>query len=103
VGESSSFKLAHSRIGISSFRAAKRPASSAQLFARYRVTLDFPGEQIFLAKGKHFADHDRGSMCGAHLVFKKSGIVVDSVEEKSPASVAGVRAKDVLVACLESP
>jgi hypothetical protein len=70
---------------------------------RYRVTFDFIGGRMFLAKGKHFADHDRGLACGAHLLFKRDKIVVDFVDEKSPASTAGVRVDDVLLTLCGRP
>jgi hypothetical protein len=70
---------------------------------RFRVVLDFPRERIFLKKGKRFGERDHGTMCGTHLLFTKDGIVVDSVDEKSPAHAAGVRAKDRLVALCGKP
>lgn len=66
--------------------------------SRYRVTIDFPNQQLYLAKAKHFADYDRGPMTGLALLFKARGIVVESVDEEGPAYAAGLRAKDVLVA-----
>jgi C-terminal processing protease CtpA/Prc len=36
-------------------------------------------------------------MCGVFFLFQQDKIVVDSVDEKSPAYLAGVRTKDVLV------
>ena len=65
---------------------------------RYRVTFDFPNEHIYLVKGKRFADPDRGKMSGFQYLFKPKGIEVAFVDEKSPASVAGIHAKDILVA-----
>jgi len=64
---------------------------------RFRVTIDFPGERVYLAPGKRFSEPDRGSMCGTHFLFKPDKVVVDFVDEKSPAYAAGVREKDVLV------
>jgi hypothetical protein len=64
---------------------------------RYRVTIDFPAGRLFLAKGKRFAEPDRGSVCGIGLLFKKSSIAVNFVDKKSPAWTGGVRARDILV------
>lgn len=64
---------------------------------RFRVTIDFPREKLYLAKGKRFSEPDHGPMCGAYFLFKQDKIVVDYVDEKSPAHAAGVRAKDVLL------
>jgi hypothetical protein len=64
---------------------------------RYRVTLDFPGESLFLAKGKRFTKQDRGPMVGWCLLYKSSRVVVNSIDEKSPAFAAGVRVNDILL------
>jgi hypothetical protein len=70
---------------------------------RYRVTIDFPGKRLFLAKGKHFADPDRGPMLGADLMFRGGAIAVESVDQRGPAYAAGVRAKDVIVELCGKP
>ena len=70
---------------------------------RFHVILDFPHERIFLKKGKHFAERDHGAMCGMCLLFKKNGILVDSVDKNCPAETAGVRAKDLIVAMCGKP
>jgi hypothetical protein len=65
--------------------------------SRYRVTIDFPNQRLYLAKGKHFADYDRGRTTGLNYLFKPRGIVIESVDEEGPAYAAGVRAQDILV------
>lgn len=65
--------------------------------SRYRVTIDFPGKCLYLAKGKRFADHDLGRTCGLGFSFKETGVEVAYVDEKGPAHTAGVRVKDVVV------
>lgn len=57
--------------------------------SRYRVTIDFPGARLYLAKGKQFADPDYGCTCGLFRVFKTSGVEVMSVDSRGPAFVAG--------------
>ena len=64
---------------------------------RYRVTIDFPNQRIYLAKGKGFADRDRGQMCGMQYLFRPKGIELETIAEGSPAGVAGVHAKDILL------
>ncbi len=71
--------------------------------SRYRVTIDFPNQRLYLAKGKHFADRDQGSTCGLALLFKTRGIEVEFVDENSPAYAAGVRPKDILVELCGKP
>ena len=68
-----------------------------EYLTRYRVTLDFRGESLFLAKGKRFAKQDRGPIVGWRLLYKSGRVVVKSVDEKSPAFAAGVRVNDVLL------
>jgi len=70
---------------------------------RYRVTFDFPHQRLFLAKGKRFAEPDRGPMCGLSLLFKPGRIEIAAVDEKGPAHAAGVQAKDVIVAVAGKP
>ena len=65
--------------------------------SRYRVTIDFPNQQLYLAKGNRFAEYDQGNTTGLHLLYKARGLVVESVNEEGPAYAAGVRAKDILV------
>lgn len=79
------------------FECGKQNLLGFAYLSRYRVTIDFPNGRLYLAKGKNFARPDRGSSWGLELLFKARGIEVDSVVKKSPASAAGVRAKDVIV------
>ena len=56
-----------------------------------------PNQRLYLANGKHFADHDRGSTCGVDILFKAGKLVVESVDAKGPAGAAGIRTKDAIV------
>jgi C-terminal processing protease CtpA/Prc len=56
-----------------------------------------------LAKGKRFADPDRGQMTGMHYLFKPKGIELEVVDEGSPAGIAGVHVKDILAALNGKP
>ena len=71
--------------------------------SRYRVTIDFPKQRLYLAKGKHFADPDAGHKSGLHFFFTARGLDVQCVDEKSPALVADLRAKDVIVKLFGKP
>jgi hypothetical protein len=70
---------------------------------RYRLTFDFPGQQLYLAKGRRYAEPDRGSTCGVGLLFKPDRIEVGHINEKGPAYAAGVRKNDVLVEVNDTP
>jgi C-terminal processing protease CtpA/Prc len=74
------------------------------------VTIDFPNERLYLAKGKHFADPDRGRTCGIGLLSKQGRLEVVhgrlevvSVDERGPAYAAGLRAKDLIVELCGKP
>jgi hypothetical protein len=102
---SSSRQIARiSRLTFGSFRHENLRFTRAQYnvlglkyFSRYRLTIDFRNRQLYLAKGKRFADHDRGSSLAIGLVFKAGKLEVVSVEERSPAYAAGIRPKDLIV------
>ena len=64
---------------------------------RYRVTIDFPKERIYLAKARQFASPERGDTCGLRYPFRMNRLEIQSVNGKSPADTAGARAKDVIV------
>jgi hypothetical protein len=65
--------------------------------ARYRVTFDFPGTRLYLAKGKRFSDHDPGMMCGLSMLFKPGRTEVHGAYEYGPAYRAGLRPKDIVI------
>ncbi|MHB1034811.1 MAG: aspartyl protease family protein [Pirellulales bacterium] len=70
---------------------------------RYRITFDFPAGQLYLIRGKRFADPDRGTMCGLSVLFKPNGVIVESVDKNGPAYSAGVRPKDAVQAISGKP
>ncbi|MGD0899076.1 MAG: PDZ domain-containing protein [Thermoguttaceae bacterium] len=78
------------------FASSKQNALGLKYLSRYRVTIDFPNQRLYLAKGKRFSDHDRGSTCGLSLLFKPGALAVEKVDEKGPAQLAGVLAGDVI-------
>jgi len=99
---SSVVRLSHLSLG--SYRHENLRFTSGELnilglnyLSRYRVTIDFPNGRLYLAKGKRFADPDRGDNCGLRYLFRAGGLQVESVDERSPARAADVRAKDVIV------
>lgn len=93
-----------SHLSIGSFRhknlrfmSGKRNVLGLDYLSRYRVTIDFPNGRLYLAKGKRFAKPDLGKRCGLLYFFRAGGLQVESVDERSPAHTADVRAKDVIV------
>ena len=62
---------------------------------RFRVTIDFPKQTIYLAKGRHYNDREEpDDKSGLHLVAQDVYIVVNSIDPASSAEVAGIRPKD---------
>jgi hypothetical protein len=94
-----------SHLSVASFRhenlrftSSRTSSLGLSYLSRYRVTIDFPNERLYLAKGKRFAVADRGHTCGVRFAFKPGRIEVVSVDEKGAAHAAGLRAKDSIVA-----
>jgi hypothetical protein len=85
------------------FTSDKKNILGLKYLSRYLVTIDFPNQRMYLAKGKHFADHDYGRTHGLCFSFKADGLAVEAVDEQSPAYAAGVRAKDVIVKLCDKP
>lgn len=99
-----------SRLSLGSFEHPNLRLSSGKhnvlgldYLRRYRVIIDLPHQRLHLSKGKRFDEPDRGPMCGIEPAFKPGGIEVASVNEKSPAYAAGVRAKDVVIELCGKP
>jgi C-terminal processing protease CtpA/Prc len=83
--------------------SGKQNVLGLQYLSRYHVTIDFPNQRIYLAKGKHFSDLAYVHTCGLSVFFKAGGLEVESVDEKSPAYAAGFLAKDVIVKLCGKP
>jgi hypothetical protein len=103
VGRLSNLSLGPFRHGNLRFISGADNKLGLTYLRRYRVTLDFFNNRIYLAKGKRFADPDHGQMSGMHYLFKPSGIELDAIDPVSPAGVAGLHAKDVLLSLNGTP
>jgi hypothetical protein len=85
------------------FASGNQNSLGLRYLSRYRVTIDFPNERLYLAKGKSFARPEPGHTCGFVPSFRADRIELESVDEKSPAYAAGLRAKDVIVKLCGKP
>jgi predicted aspartyl protease len=65
-------------------------------FRRHHVTFDFPNETLYLRPGRRFNAAEEHDMSGLHLLRRDSGTFVQSVDEGSPALLAGIQAGDVI-------
>jgi hypothetical protein len=85
------------------FQSGRENSLGLGYFSRYRVTIDFPHQRLYLAEGKHFADRDIGDTCGLRYLFRSGHLVVFDVDAKGPAYAAGVQRDDVIVTLSGKP
>lgn len=65
-------------------------------FRRHYVTFDFPNADLYLAPAKSLGAVEEHDMSGLHLLRDGKRTIVHSVDEGSPAELAGVRAGDII-------
>jgi len=65
--------------------------------SRYKVTLDFPNNTLYLQKGKRFSEPDNPDFSGLNLWRIDKHITVHSVEDNSPAKISGIQKDDVIL------
>ncbi|MCI0743993.1 MAG: PDZ domain-containing protein [Verrucomicrobia subdivision 3 bacterium] len=65
---------------------------------RYLVSFDFPNRMLYLRPSREFNTKDEHDMSGLHLLRQEGAVVVHSVDEASPALLAGIKRGDVIVA-----
>jgi Aspartyl protease len=66
-------------------------------WSRFVVTIDFPGDKIYLQKGKKYERPDLRGLSGLHLIKRDGAVVIESVDKNSSGTLAGIQAGDVLV------
>lgn len=63
---------------------------------RFVVTFDFPNATMYLKPSRRYDTVDRRDMSGLHILQEAGRIEVHSVDEGSPAALAGIQPKDVI-------
>ena len=63
---------------------------------RHLVTFDFPNQMLYLRPGKDFRIEEEYDMSGLHLLRQNGNTMVHSVDEGSPAALAGIQAGDLI-------
>lgn len=74
-----------------------RPYFGITFIGQYVATLDFPNNLLYLKKGKRFGIADKYNMSGLHLEWTAGTTKVRTVDDATPAAIAGVKAGDVIL------
>jgi hypothetical protein len=85
------------------FRSGKQNALGLNYLRRYKVTFDFPGQRLYLAKSNRFAGPDRRDNCGLLCRFREKGLEVAAIKAGGPAKAAGIMPGDVIVRLAGKP
>jgi hypothetical protein len=64
---------------------------------RHSITLDFPNRTLYLRAGKRFHLEEEHDMSGLHLLRQDGLTIVHSVDERSPAALAGSKPGDSIL------
>lgn len=65
--------------------------------SRFRVTIDMPRHHLYLARGDAYARTDDTDKSGLRLLWQNNRVVVDLVDDHSPAQRAGILKGDVVL------
>ena len=60
-------------------------------WSRFIVTFDFPGETVFLKKGRRFGEPDSHNWTGMHILRDEGNVKVHSLNVDCPAAIAGLQ------------
>jgi hypothetical protein len=71
--------------------------------SRYRVTFDFRNATVYLKKADGYSRSDHEDMSGLRLMRVEGETIVYSVDEGSPAYLAGIRDRDTIVRIAGKP
>lgn len=68
------------------------------ILRRFNVTLNYPGQEIYIKPNKHFSDSFDYSYTGMSLYLVDGAITVQDIVKKSPADEAGFQEGDIVIA-----
>ena len=69
---------------------------SLYFLTQFNVTFDFPNSVMYLEKSKNFRHADLIDLSGLHFRRIEDQVVIESVDDNSPAERCGIRAGDVI-------
>lgn len=78
-------------------QSKERRLLSLRFMTRFNVTFDFPKNMLYLEKSRHFDRPDRLDLSGLHFLRRNGQVVVDVVDDGSPAALDGIKANDIIV------
>jgi hypothetical protein len=82
------------------YTGAKECILGLTYWTRYRVTLDFPNERLYLEPGRRFAFPDSKDLSGMHLLRLEGKTIVASLDEDCAAIKTGIQLGDE-IACID--
>jgi hypothetical protein len=94
VGETSVVGLARPQLLL---KKSKLNVLGLNYWSRFVVTFDFPAGVMYLKKSSRFDQPDLQDLSGLHLLRRHGRMVVHSVEEGSPAALAGLKSRDEIL------
>lgn len=96
-GQLTKFKVGpfvHRGIGV---REGTLNGFGLDYLSRYRVTIDYARNRLFLAPGNRIAEPTAFDMSGLAVVTRDGSIIIDKVHADTPADAAGIQAGDRLI------
>ena len=78
-------------------QAKVRRFLSLRFLTRFNVTFDFPRKQVYLEKSRYFNRPDRCDLSGLHFLRRNGQMLVDAVDEQSPAASCGIEPGDFIL------
>lgn len=78
-------------------QSKERRLLSLRFMTRFNATFDFPKNLLYLEKSRHFDRPDRFDLSGLHFLRRDGQVVVEVVDDGSPAALGGIKADDIIV------
>lgn len=68
-----------------------------RFWSRFNVTFDFPNRAMYLRRNSNFDLAEGADRSGLHLFRRRGEFIVDRIDPRSPAEVAGLQPRDSLM------
>lgn len=87
----------HSDLRVERLAASRPNTLGIEYLKRYNLVFDFPKRALYLSKSKAFDRTDLFNRSGLHILRKDGRVMIEVVDEKSPAARAGIQPNDTLL------